>query len=281
MALALVTNDDGIESPGLLAAAKAVGAVASVIVAAPLTPQSSMGRSFPRNEGVGRIQRRNPASFGQSCIEAFAIEGSPAQVVAYAMLELVRTPPGLCVSGINLGENVGGTINGSGTVGAAMEATNYGVQALAASVQCGPGRSPNSEDWEVASLITTRIAALLLEHRLPRRAELVNLNIPLGATAETAIRQTIPTRQPYYVFERGARVDFASPCDLRSRIVVDMQTLEPDSDVRALLDGVVSVSLLTTHLGVMEQWAPLDSLPQREVPEGGCRSLSAARGEDV
>jgi 5'-nucleotidase len=68
-------------------------------------------------------------------VAAFAIHGSPAQSVLYALLELVPRKPALCISGINFGENVGSWVTSSGTVGAAMEAANEGVAALAVSLE--------------------------------------------------------------------------------------------------------------------------------------------------
>ncbi len=126
--LILATCDDGIESPGLRAAVHAALNLGEVIVSAPCEQQSGAGRSLPTfNDGAIHViaytvdHRRVPA---------YAIHGSPAQAVLYALLELVPRRPALCISGINFGENVGSGITTSGTVSEALEAADGGVPAL-------------------------------------------------------------------------------------------------------------------------------------------------------
>lgn len=256
--LVLVTNDDGIEAPGLRAAARAAGKIADVVVVAPLEGQSSMGRSFPRHEGTGRILTSDRSLFGRRCVAAYAVEGSPAQAVSYAMLELVPDRPTVCLSGINNGENVGATINGSGTVGAAMEAACYGVPAVAVSLEARNDRSICKDNLAVARHFTELILRLVLAAPLPFYVDIVNVNVPLAASPATPIRITTPSRQPYYVFVASSRLALDQPSELLCRIEIDHAALEVTSDIAALLDGIVSVSLLTTHLGVQGPWPAFD-----------------------
>src|SRR5512134_1609758 len=116
----LLTNDDGIASPGLWAAAEALSQLGYVYVTAPRDQFSGAGRSFPiTTDGVIRPQVMDVN--GQEWT-VYAVGGTPAQVVQHAVLEILPQIPDLVVSGINYGENVGTGITASGTVGAALEA---------------------------------------------------------------------------------------------------------------------------------------------------------------
>ena len=114
----LLTNDDGIESPGLWAAAAALSEVGYVTVVAPREQCSAAGRALYL-WADGKISERSLEINGQSW-KVFAVGGSPAQTVIHALLEVMPSRPDLVVSGINYGENMGNVVTGSGTVGAAM-----------------------------------------------------------------------------------------------------------------------------------------------------------------
>ena len=116
----LLTNDDGIQSPGLWAAAAALSKLGYVTVAAPRDQASSTGRSLPRVSEGGRIEQKILRINDQQW-PVYAVGGTPAQVVLHALLEIMPGPPHLVVSGINYGENLGTSVTISGTVGAAME----------------------------------------------------------------------------------------------------------------------------------------------------------------
>ena len=109
--LILVTCDDGIESPGLRAAVRSVMNLGEAIVSAPCEQQSGAGRSLPTFND-GSIHEIDYVVDGQA-VPAYAIHGSPAQAVLYALVEVVLRHPSLCVSGINSGENVGSGVTGS------------------------------------------------------------------------------------------------------------------------------------------------------------------------
>jgi len=111
----LLTNDDGITSPGLLALAEVLIDFADVCIAAPIHQQTGMGRSFPRVPDNGII-KQIPLTLNNRTIPAYGVYGSPAFVVAHAMLELVDRKPDLCLCGINYGENLGLSLTCSGTV---------------------------------------------------------------------------------------------------------------------------------------------------------------------
>jgi len=130
----LLTNDDGIQSPGIWAAAEALSKLGFVTLAAPRDQASSTGRSMLLTSD-GRIHS-NTLRIGNQDWQAYAVGGTPAQTVMHAVLEIMAdNPPDLVVSGINYGENVGDIITISGTVGAAMEGASLGIPSMAVSLQ--------------------------------------------------------------------------------------------------------------------------------------------------
>jgi len=249
--LILITNDDGIQAPGLKAAADAVLPLGEVIVVAPPKRQTAMGRSFPRSDEQGVIERAPEICGG--AVRCYAVSGSPAQSVAHAVLEICSRPPALCISGLNDGENLGGTILVSGTVGAAMEAAGFGIPALAVSV--GP-EDPDrfccpysSADWQVPIALTRLIASRVLSRGLPPGVALLNVNIPWSATLLTEVRFTVQSRQNHYVWARPGERDFSKPGRLPVIEQIDRESLERDGDLHAFsVDCVVSITPLTADL---------------------------------
>src|SRR5512141_464006 len=160
----LLTNDDGIRSPGLWAAAGSLASIGYVTVAAPEAQSSGMGRSLP-STSTGVIHKQTLTVNGQEWT-VHAVSGSPAQAVLHGALEIMPQKPSLVVSGINYGENVGLGVTISGTVGAAMEAAGLGYPALAMSLEAHARYhlSYSEEvDFSAAAYFTTYFASLLLE----------------------------------------------------------------------------------------------------------------------
>jgi 5'-nucleotidase len=195
----LLTNDDGIQSPGLWAAAEALSALGYVTVAAPREQSSGMGRSLPGTSD-GIIQPETLVVHGQPWT-VYAVGGSPAQAVLHAILEIMPQKPDLVVSGINYGENIGTGVTVSGTVGAAMEAAALGCRALAVSLQTDRQYHLSySRDIEfsAAAHFTARFARLLLEKQLPEDVKLLKVEVPSDATVETPWELARLTLQRYY-----------------------------------------------------------------------------------
>ena len=129
----LLTNDDGIQSPGLWAAAEALSELGYVHVVAPREQSSGLGRSLP-NDSDGKIAPQI-LRVHEKDWTVYAVGGTPAQAVLHGVLEIIGTRPALVVSGINYGENLGTGVTVSGTVGAALEAATMGIPAMAVSLQ--------------------------------------------------------------------------------------------------------------------------------------------------
>lgn len=268
--LILVTCDDGVRSPGLRAAVRAVLPLGDVLVAAPLEQQTGAGRSlFSFDEGS--IARVDCEVDGQQVL-AYTIHASPAQVVLHALLELVPRKPTLCVSGINFGENVGSRVTSSGTVGAAMEAAADGVPALAASLETEPAyhRQHSEEvDFTAATHFTRYFAAQLLGKKMPSDVDVLKLDVPDDATPATLWRVTRLSREGYFRALHSGRTHLAEKRRLRYGISVDFDRLEADSDVHALMvDRVVAVTPisldLTSRVLLSELQALLEPLEEEE-----------------
>jgi 5'-nucleotidase len=257
--LILVTNDDGILSPGLRAAAEAVAGLGDLLLVAPATQQTSMSRAFAHDAGTGVIERVEVRVAGRA-VAAYAVSGSPALAVTHAVLELADRPVALCVSGINYGENIGGSIGVSGTVGAALEAGTHGIPAIAVSVtvEVGEWRTFGTVDWTAARHFTRVLATQVLAEGLPDGVSVLNLNVPRSATAATELRKTMQSRQPYYVRRRPdpAR-PLNQPYQFPVDVVVDGDTLEPGTDIHAIVrDQVASVTPLTWRMTADTGWQP-------------------------
>jgi 5'-nucleotidase len=250
--LILVTNDDGVHSPGLRASVEALCSLGELVVAAPQHQHSGAGRSFsPRDNGS--IQRVRIVC-RSGVVEAFGVEASPAQTVVHALIELVPRLPDLCVVGINYGENVGNGITASGTVGAALEAASAGIPSLAVSLQTASKyyHSHSLEvDFSAAAHFVRFFGRRLLmpDAELPPDADLLKIDVPQSATPETPWRVTRVSRQRYFEAAslRQAPLIGEGPLEYRPR--VSWQDLELDSDIYALVhDRVVSVAPISIDL---------------------------------
>ena len=137
--LILVTNDDGINSPGLAAAARGALKVGDVVIAAPNVQQTAMGRAYPHREDLGVIDIVSIDIGLDEPVEAYAVHGSPGYAAAYGVAEICPKikgrKPDITISGINTGANCGSSITSSGTIGAALESVDMGVPALAMSLE--------------------------------------------------------------------------------------------------------------------------------------------------
>jgi 5'-nucleotidase len=250
--LILVTNDDGVHSPGLHAAMTALFPLGDLLVAAPLRQHSGAGRSFPYSSS-GSI---HPVQLGLDggSVEAFGVDATPAQAVAYALIELAPRLPDLVVVGINYGENVGQGITSSGTVGAALEAASAGILTLAVSLETAPEYhySHSTEiDFAAAAHFTQFFARRLLlpGMELGPDVDLLKIDVPQDATPETPWRVTRVSRQRYFQVIRRRRERLDDPHPLDYRVRSDWSNLEPDSDIYALVhDRIVSVAPVSIDL---------------------------------
>jgi 5'-nucleotidase len=227
----LVTNDDGVESPGLLALAQALRSIGDVTVFAPNRNWSIAGhnKTMHKPMRVWSVELEDRS-------EALTTDGAPSDCVALAALGLVSTPIDLVVSGINTHPNLGFDVTYSGTVAAAMEAAISGWPGIAVSLDDGDGWH-----WETAATAAVEIALLVLDKGLPA-STLLNVNapnLPLGQVQgyratrlghriyqDELIERTDPRGVPYYWIGGGA------PKGVQ----------EDGTDIDAVSNGYVSVT---------------------------------------
>jgi 5'-nucleotidase len=166
----VVTNDDGVQAPGVLALATAMRTLGEVEVVAPSINQSASGHKKTLFQDIpySRVTLADGS-------EATSVGGSPADCIALAALGLIRWPPQIVVSGINRGPNMGQDITYSGTVTAALEASISGVPAVAVSLD---NRNANTvEDYAEAARVAVQVVQRALEQKLPAFT-ILNLNVP-------------------------------------------------------------------------------------------------------
>jgi 5'-nucleotidase len=246
----LLTNDDGIKSPGLWAAAEALEKLGFVTVAAPREQSSGMGRSLPASSD-GTIHKEKLTVGGREWT-VYAVGGSPAQAVLHGILEIMPQRPDLVVSGINYGENVGTGVTISGTVGATLEAASHGIPGLAASLETPREHHTSYStgvDFSAASFFTAYFARQLLEKRFPADVDVLKLDVPSDATPQTPWEVTRVARQRYYLPIRPERQSWDEPAFVDYREAADLKNEKHDTDVYVLrIKKCVSVSPLSLDL---------------------------------
>ncbi len=228
----LLTNDDGIRSPGLWAAAEALSELGFVTVAAPREQSSGMGRSMPSTSD-GIITPEKVTVNGQTW-DVYAVGGSPAQAVQHGILEIMPQRPDLVVSGINYGENLGVGVSVSGTVGAAMEAVSLGIPALAISLETEKAHhlSYSEEvDFSHAAYFTALFAQKLLEKDFPPQTNLLKVDVPRSATRETDWQTTHLSTNRFYrpLPEKGR--DWSKPAQIDYELAPVQENEPQNSDV--------------------------------------------------
>lgn len=263
----LLTNDDGIKSPGLWAAAQALSALGYVHVVAPREQFSGAGRSLPTTTD-GRVSPQEVEVNGQIW-PVFAVGGSPAQAVLHGLLEILPVKPDLVVSGINFGENIGNGVTISGTVGAALEAASYGVPALAVSLETDPQHHfhhSDGVDFSTAAHFTQLFARWMLNQSedqtsLPYDVDILKVDVPCDATPQTTWKTTRQSRLPYYIPRAQERQGWDDPKPVSYRPNPLAPSDHPGTDIYTLhVERLVSVTPLSLDLTSRVSLEDLDIL---------------------
>jgi 5'-nucleotidase len=250
----LVTNDDGVRSPGLHALAAALQPLGEVVVAAPHVEASAIGHA---------LTLRRPLRMELVGEQVYEVDGTPTDCVNIAITQLYDPQgrrPDLIVSGINTGYNLGDDVTYSGTVAGAMEGCLLGIPSIAVSLE----RTRGTYDFSHAAAAAAAVARGVLERGLSPRV-FVNINVPGGqpkglrTTVQarrnhvTVVDQRVdPRGRPYYWIEEG------------------QNDWEPHdrSDYQAVRDGYVSVTPLQPDLTAHDAFAALEALTA-ELKESG------------
>lgn len=235
MARLLLTNDDGVFSPGIHALAISLDQAGhDVVIAAPTDERSGWGA------GVGymvdgtefEVDRYEiPAA---PHIAAWGIEGPPAFCVLTAMLGAVGDRPDLIVSGSNIGLNCGRGVLQSGTVGGAMIAQTFGLSAVALSQDFDDGEML----WETSGRVAVEAVAWLLD--APRKTVL-NINIPNRPIDEIA---GVKGARLAAFGATTTSVEGSAPGTLRLKVTPREVELKDDTDTQTVADGFIAVTSL-------------------------------------
>jgi 5'-nucleotidase len=246
----LLTNDDGIHSPGLWAAAGVLANLGFVTVVAPRDQYSGAGRSMPSNSD-GIIEAKTVKINGHGW-KVFAVGGSPAQAVLHGALEILPQKPDLVVSGINFGENLGTGITVSGTVGAALEAASIGIPALAVSLETLIEHHyvwSEEVNFSAAAYFTQLFSFILLSKKLIPDVDTLKIDIPINATPETPWEITRISRIRLFEAVKPQRKALHEPGKFGYQFSPDWQKAEPGTDVHAVrINKHVSVTPLSLDM---------------------------------
>jgi len=237
----LVTNDDGVLAPGLLALAQEMRTLGRVSILAPDRNWSGGGhvKTFDRALRVKQF-RLADGSIG------YGSDGAPSDCVALATLGYFKEPIDLVVSGINVGANLGHDVTYSGTVTAAMEAVIANVPGIAVSLETTDS-SPDQIDFGPAARAARQVVQHVIENGLPSEI-LLNVNVPLVKQEE--IRGFRLTRQGLRVYH-GRLDEGKDPRGIPFYFIGgDAPTGVPErgTDIGALAEGYVSVTPLHLDL---------------------------------
>lgn len=231
----LLTNDDGILSPGLWAAAEALSQLGFVHVVAPREQSTGAGRSLPStSDGIIHAQKM---TVGEKEWTVYSVGGTPAQAILHSIYEILPEKPQLVVSGINYGENLGTGLTASGTVGAALEAASLGIPALAISLETEPRHhlSLSTEvDFRAAAHFAAYFASRLLEKRLPPDVDVLKIEIPCDATDETPWLMTRLSHLRYFEPTAPNRTSWDIPGRVGYQIARNLDQDDHNTDVYAV-----------------------------------------------
>ena len=194
--LVMVTNDDSVQSNGIIELARAAAKSAEAIIVAPEQPQSATALSltFHKPLRVTKVRREK--------FECYAVSGSPGDCVMVGVNKVLPRRPDLVVSGINIGDNnTFQDVLASGTVAAALESAISGIPAIAFSMEVS-GESMfaleyDQPDFRNAALIAGEIIRDVLENGMPQGAEVLNVNFPRRVQPTTPIKLTEVGRRKY------------------------------------------------------------------------------------
>lgn len=263
----LVTNDDGVYSSGIKAAYQSVHDLGNVIVSAPSTQKSGVGRS------VSVFEPLRMAEIELDSFKAYAVAGTPADSVILAIFVIMDKRPDLCISGFNIGENIStDTVTTSGTIGAALESASYGIPTISASIQVVDQGEKFDDlryyeyDFDAGIDLVRRVAKHAIRHGFPDGVDVLNINIPRDASLNTEIEITRLSRK---IFKTS--VDRRHDPRGRPYYWIDGDLVQDDdtgTDVHALAVGHISITPLS-----LDSTAGIDQLTVRKIPESLARAV--------
>lgn len=231
---ALVTNDDGVDSPGIVHLAQAaVAAGLDVTLVAPKSEHSGTSAALTAVQAEGRIVVEERSLHGLDGVPAYAVAGAPGFIVLIAQRGAFGAAPDIVLSGINRGANTGNAIIHSGTVGATLTAGTYGMRGLAVSIA-----SATPVHWGSAAEVARRVLPALID---AREALVLNLNVPDVELADVRGVRRAPLARFGAVQTTLAEVGKGY---VRLGVSEKQPELDPDSDAALLAAGYATLTPL-------------------------------------
>ncbi|HXX58796.1 MAG TPA: 5'/3'-nucleotidase SurE [Thermodesulfovibrionales bacterium] len=223
----LVTNDDGVHSPGLIALYKAMKEVGNAYIVAPDRERSAVGHS---------LTLHRPLKVEEVREHVYSVNGTPTDAVVLGVNKILPRKPDIVVSGINRGGNLGDDITYSGTVSAAIEGTILNVPSLAVSVH-----GERNCHFDTAAIYALRVVRHIIENPLPYDTFL-NVNVPNMGKGD--VRGIRITRQGKRIYDNSIQ-DVFSPRGERHYWIgggIPYWEHGDDTDISAVEKGYVSVT---------------------------------------
>jgi 5'-nucleotidase len=244
----LVTNDDGVNAPGILALRQAVDHLGEVFVIAPDTNRSAIARGITIHDPL--VVDDVAMADGHA---AYAISGTPVDCVRLGALGLIGDPPDVVVSGANLGLNLGDDVTYSGTVAAALEGVMLGIPAIAVSQDAlGGGSGPGLDyDFSAVTAFAAKLVPLACEERFPRQV-IFNVNGPGVLPGELAGAKV--TKLGRRVYDDSLVLEGTQGSARHFRIYGEPMShdKQPGTDLSAIDDNLLSVTPLHFDLTDLE-----------------------------
>lgn len=236
----LLTNDDGINAPGLYVLEKIAAQLSDDIwICAPSEEQSGAGHSLTLNRPV-RLREHAP--------RRFSVTGTPTDAVTMALKKIMPGKPDLILSGVNRGANLGDDVTYSGTVSAALEGALAGIRSIALSQVYARENIGDGVSFAAAEAWGAKVIGPLLNEPFASRT-LVNVNFPpLSAGDVKGIRVA---RQGFHDYARGSLVESVDPRGFPYfwfGLHGIEHTAGKDTDLEAIAEGYVSVTPLHVDL---------------------------------
>ena len=240
----LLTNDDGIGSPGLIAVLQALAPVAETVVIAPAENQSAVARSITLRRAMTVTEHAL-----EGATAAFSVDGTPVDCVRFAALGLGGGGYDAIVSGANLGHNLGDDVTYSGTVAAALEGVLLGLPSIAVSqgsLDGGLGFVAEAGfEFGAGARFTARLLQTVFEHGLPPGL-LLNVNVPAAPRGArvAALGRRIYRDSLDLIDDRGREKVY------RIYGAEHSYDEQPGSDFEAVAEGLIAVTPLRFDLAV-------------------------------
>lgn len=260
----LITNDDGINAPGLAVleaiAAEVAGPGGDVFVVAPAFEQSGVGHC---------INYSHPTLLSEVGPKRFAAEGSPADCILAGIHEVMKDEkPDLVLSGVNRGNNSAENVVYSGTIGGAMEGALQGVRSIALSQFYGPGNIDLDDQFEAAAAYGAEVVGDLLEHGVWQNADYgVFYNVNFPPVSASGVKGTRVVAQGWRAETTFSVAPHQSPSGRMFMWVTggpQHLPTAPGTDVAANIDGFISITPLTADLTLHRALAPLAAALDRD-----------------